>query len=123
MSDTASDVSEKILSEFSPELRKQIETIAPDLMRLANPKNRGFVIDLEGHYLSITGEEKKNVVEKKIKRRFKEGVDYNTEVVKTVSSLCSFFLPRFPPCILKAFSRRDLLIGVCSEENLNTVCR
>lgn len=97
MSDTAADVSEKILAEFSPKLRKQIETIAPDLMRLANPKNQGFVIDLESHYLSFTGEIKGNVVDQKLKPVFKEGVDYVTETIQTVSSFVRLNHCTFPP--------------------------
>lgn len=85
----SSDVSaivNRVLPQMDEVDRAAIQSVAPQLMALAGMK--GFVVDLDDGYISITGEDRANVVRTKL-CYFRENKHYQTRVVKTVSHIAS----------------------------------
>jgi hypothetical protein len=82
MTDTTIVIS-KVLGMMPEKERILIQSVAPQLMQLALVK--GFVVDLDNDYLSLTGELRSNVINKKLKRNYCEGVHYETTQEPPVS--------------------------------------
>jgi len=57
--------------------RELIQSVAPDLMRLAGTE--GFVVDLDEDYIKITGERRNHVINDKLRPHFLEGENFLTE--------------------------------------------
>ena len=52
------------LKSMPDDARKLIQSVAPELMRLAGME--GFVVDLDEDYISLTGERRDNVINTKL---------------------------------------------------------
>ena len=74
------------LKSMPDEARTLIQSVAPELMRLAGME--GFVVDLDEDYISLTGELRRNTINDKILPHFFKGEHFITEKVVVGEQNC-----------------------------------
>lgn len=90
MSTSIDDAIEEVMKTFPPADQAWIRQYGPELARLTTLDPNSFCIDFDNVYMALTGARKRShVINRKLKKFFKEGVDY--EVVETAKVSRDFF--------------------------------